>query len=199
MKKLFIVLLFLSLPATCLAYQVNLGTFGNNTYLLQTESLRFCSTAECLYIRGQEQQLVAARITVLPNNSAAQSSEDVLSYNKSLGFSEKTILIARDGSRFVLIQTATYDINGNPIDVKNETEEKKTFVSNEFSANFNRNGTVTSGTRDAVDVYVRRIAWSNVFPGTPGESITRAVLSYAESNYNEIDATSRTQNFIQVN
>lgn len=198
MRKLFIVLLILSIPATCGAYALNLGTFGNNTYILQTDSLRFCSTTDCLFIRGQEQQYVAAKITVYPKSGPTQSNEDVLSYNKTLGFSEKAVLFARDGSQFVLIQTATYDVNGNPIDVKNETEEKKTFVSNEFSASTNKNGVITSEQRSGVDVYTRNVAWSTVFPGTPGEAITRAVLSYAESNYDSINESSSGRNYIQV-
>jgi hypothetical protein len=197
LKKIIMMLILSLFPITCSATPLNIGTFGNNTYILQTESLRFCSTSECLYIRGQEQQYVAAKIAVQPKTpQAMNNNEDALSYNKSVAYIEKTVLFARDGSQFVLLQTVTYDINGNPIDVKNETEEMKTFVANSYSVTAGSSG--ANETRGAVDVKTRRVAWSSVFPGTPGELLARAVLSYAESNADEIDAKSSGQNYIQV-
>jgi hypothetical protein len=168
------------------------------TYLLVPESLRACSTTECLYIYGRDQQYIAATLQIVKPLTVERSfNEDVLSYNKSVGSVEKSLLIERDGSRFVLIKTMNYDINGNLIDVKNELEETKTFVANSYSVTAGSGG--ASETRGAVDVKVRIVKWSNVIPGTPSERIVRAVLSYAESNYDEIDASSRAVNFIKAN
>lgn len=197
MKKFLVLLAILIIPSIGSAQNINLGTYGNSTYYLQTESLRACSTAECLYIIGKDQEYIAAKIQIVPQGKDSRfSGEDILSYNKSVGFVEKSALFARDGTRFVLITTASYDVNGNPIDVKNETEEIKTFVYNQYSVTTGTGG--ANETRGAVDVKVRRIAWSNVFPGTPQELLVRNLLAYAEANYAEIDAKSRSINYIQV-
>ena len=196
MKKLLMIIALSLFSAPCYAQSINLGTFGTNTYFLQTESLRACSTTNCLYIFGQEQEYIAAKISVVAAKDRQPGNEDILSYNNTVGHVEKSALFARDGTRFVLIETATYDVNGNPQSVKPEMEETKTFVSNSYSITAGTGGAST--TREAVDVKVRRVAWSRVIPGSPQEALARTLLSYAEANYAEIDAVSRTYNFIKT-
>jgi len=193
MKKLLIAILFLCVPAPCFAQDLNIGTFDNKTYLLQTESVRFCSTPSCIYIDGQEQSYVGAVFTVMPQ-TRQQGGGDALSYSKVIGYETKSVLFTRDGSRFVLVQTTQFDINGNPIGTKDETVGKITLNSNVFTATTNSKGTVTSVERDGVDVERRKIAWSNVFPDTPGEQITQSVLGYAYNNYSEVMTNSRANN-----
>lgn len=52
MKK-SILLLCLLLANTASAAGISLGMYDGKEYVLQTDSVRFCSTPSCLYIDGQ--------------------------------------------------------------------------------------------------------------------------------------------------
>ena len=196
MKKI-IVLLCLLITSTANAAVLPIGTFQDKGYSLKTESLRFCSTSSCLYVGGKpEQSYIAAEILVAPS-MPPKTSGDVLSYNKETAFEIKTILISPIEHRFVLLYTMTYDTNGNLINAQDETVEIKTIKTDGYAVN------TKPGEGEVIEhkektVTSRRIAWSNIFPGTPAEIIVTAVLNYAAANYAEIDAVSRTYNYIKT-
>ena len=194
MKKLIIAFLLI-MSSTASAAGISLGVFDNKEYILQPDSVRLCSTPSCLFIDGYPQSYVAANILV--SSGTSLQSGDALSYNKQEAYSLKSVLFAADGSRFVLVRTTSFDINGNPISSKNETEELKTFVSTSHSLTTDSKGNAST-TREAEDRMVRTILWSVPQPGSAGEKITVAVLGFAESNYYEILARSKTENSISV-
>jgi hypothetical protein len=197
MKKLILFVLLL-LPMTCYGSPLNLGTFGQTTYLLRPESIRICSTSECLYICGKPQEYVFARIQVTgPAYEQQKIIPDALSYDDSIGYAEQSVLFKLDGTQFILIETSLYDVNGNLVRTENKTIEKKTYQSNAATITKDSNGNV-SETREMRDVITRRFAWSVVNSGTPGEAIIRAVLSYVDNNFARIDETSRATNYISV-
>lgn len=196
MKKLLIAMICLLVASTASAAGLSLGVFDGKEYILQPESVRFCSTPSCIYIAEQPQSYVAANILV-SSIQPAQQSGDVLSYNKQEAYSVKSVLFAIDGSRFVLARTTTFDVNGNPVASKNEMEELQTFVSTAFSLSTDNRGNIATN-RDAEERIVRKIAWSVPQPGSPGEKITQMVMSFAELNYHEIMFRSKSENSMSV-
>lgn len=193
MKK-SILLLCLLLANTASAAGISLGMYDGKEYVLQTDSVRFCSTPSCLYIDGQPQSYVAASIMVHGGN--ALQSGDALSYNKQEAYSIKSVLFAVDGSKFVLVGTTAYDVNGNPIGIKDETVEMIEVETATIakSKETGREAVVTSNIQEKR----RKIAWSIPHPGSPGAKITAAVLEFAESNYHDILARSKSENSMSV-
>ena len=195
MKKLLILLfLLLLLSNICYAEGLNLGDFDGKSYVLLTDTVRFCSTPSCLYIEGKEQSFVGALINVA--SPKAGSSGDVLSYSKTSAYETKAVLFSRDGSKFVLVRTSSFDVNGNPIGSTDETVE---IVEVETSLMVKDKQTgAESAARSKPDEHRRKIAWSMVMPGTAGEKITNAVLDFAESNYDYVLRNSKSTNFLTI-
>jgi len=195
-KKLLIIIALILLSSTCAAQGMTLGEYDGKTYILQTESVRFCSTPSCLYVDGREQSFVGASFYLDPKTPDTNSRDDVLTYSKAIAYETKDVLFSRDGTRFVLIRTSSFDINGNPIGSKDETVE---IVEIESSLIVKDKETGNEGPlKNKTEEMRRRIAWSIVQPRSPGEFITNAVLAYAADNYAEVLSRSRSQNSITV-
>ena len=180
----------------CSAQSINIGTFGTSSYFLIPESLRICSTSSCLYIFGQEQEYVAAKIQVLRASEIRKDVDDALAYNKALGYLEYLVLFSRDGTRFVLLSVSEFDVNGNFIGIEDKTEKRTQLENPVVITATDKKG--NSSTTTITHVSTRDIKWSTVVPGSAGEAITRAVLSYADANFSQIDARSSRENFIKA-
>jgi hypothetical protein len=194
-KKLILLTLLLLVPIPVSAQDINLGVFGDSTYYLQPESVRFCSTISCIYIDGQDQPFVGAVLRTAPT-TLQQQSGTVLTYNNTKEYELKTLLLSLDGTRFVLLSTASFDVNGNLLDVKNETVEKITLQSSTYTETINNNGGVAQS-REKTDVERRKIVWLSVIPGTSNGKIISAILDYANSNYRDVLSRSQEQNSMQ--